>query len=307
MERIRRLALPPAWTDVRIAPSQRSRLQAVGIDAAGRVQYRYRAEYAAKRQQIKFERIERFGLALPALRRAINADLAADGLHKRRVVALVVRLMNDLYFRLGSQKSVRTYRTYGATTLLKQHIRIDPGGVLQFNFIGKHHIRQRRILTDESIAELISDLKKLRGVRLFQCIDELGRIHPVLPADVNHYIKVAAGAEFCAKDFRTWGGSLLAAEALARLGTADSESKARQRMVAAARLVAERLGNTPTVCRNCYIHPLVFQRYSEGITIERYRPRAHKRRHRTIEAELEPEEEALLELFCPDMTAALAA
>jgi DNA topoisomerase-1 len=296
LERIRSLVLPPAWTHVRIAPSPRSRLQAVGIDTAGRIQYKYHPSFAARQQQKKFAKIERFGAALPALRRATNEHIMLDGFPRERVLAIVIRLINDLYLRVGSELSVKRYRTYGVTTLRNRHLEIKRDGQLVFCFVGKHHIRHRRIIVDEELATVMRDLKALGGPKLFEYTDDSGKIKPITPRDVNDYIKAMAGPEFSAKDFRTWGGSLLAAIRLAEIGQAENERQRKRNIVQAVKQVAEHLGNTPTVCRNCYIHPAVIERYGQGVTLEAFRPK-RSRRIRRLQPEYEPEELALLKLF----------
>jgi DNA topoisomerase-1 len=296
LERIRSLVIPPAWREVRISPSPRSPLQAIGVDRAGRVQRIYHPAFVARRSRRKYEKIERFGAALPALRRRTNEDIAREGLGKERVLAVVVRLINDLYFRVGSEESVKRYRTYGVTTLRNRHLEIKRGGRLVFKFTGKHHIKHRRILVDEELSALIRDIKAIGGAKLFEYVGEDGRVRAVKPRDVNEYIKAAAGAEFSAKDFRTWGGTLLAAVELAELGCCREERQAKKNLAAAVKRVAERLGNTPTVCRSCYIHPAVLEAYERGRSIEEFRPRRARRIARQ-QPEYTVEELALLKLL----------
>ncbi|MBV8856541.1 MAG: DNA topoisomerase IB [Acidobacteria bacterium] len=297
LERIKSLVIPPAWRDVRISPAPRSRLQAIGVDKAGRVQRIYHPSFVARRARRKYEKIERFGAALPLLRRKANEDIAREGLGKERVLAVVVRLINDLYFRVGSEESVKKYRTYGVTTLRNRHIEIQPGGRLVFKFTGKHHIRHRRLLVDEELAALIRDIKAIGGAKLFEYVGEDGKVHAVSPRDVNDYIKAAAGAEFSAKDFRTWGGTLRAAVELAELGCCDDARQAKRNVVAAVKRVAERLGNTPTVCRSCYIHPKVLEAYERGHSLEEFRPRLARRLIRRQQPDYSVEELALLKLL----------
>ncbi len=296
IERIQALVIPPAWQEVRISPSMRGRLQAVGVDTLGRIQYKYHPAYAARQQKKKYEKIERFGHNLPSLRRATNEHLSMKGLSRERVLAVVIRLINDLYFRIGSEASVKRYRTYGVTTLRNRHLEIKSNGRLIFKFRGKHHVRQRRILVDKELAAILRELKRLGGPKLFEYVGEDGRIHPVKPKDVNEYIKTATSTEFSAKDFRTWGGTLLAAINLADLGEPPDEKQAKKNIVEAVERVADRLGNTPAVCRSCYIHPVIFDRYVEGVTLEEFRPKS-RRVIRRIQPEYEPEEYALLKLF----------
>jgi DNA topoisomerase I len=296
LERIRSLVLPPAWTYVRISPSFRSPLQAVGIDKMGRLQYKYHPSFAARQQEKKYEKIERFGERLPSLRRLTNEHIALEGFPRERVLAIVIRLINDLYLRIGSENSVKRYRTYGVTTLRNRHLEIKRDGRLVFTFVGKHHIRHRRIIVDEELAAVMSDLKALGGPKIFEYVGEDGRIYPIKPRDVNEYIKIATSPEFSAKDFRTWGGTLMAATELAEAGKAEDERQAKRNIVQAVKGVANHLGNTPTVCRNCYIHPAVFDCYVRGITLEQYRPKS-ERYIRRLQPEYEPEEMALLKLL----------
>lgn len=296
LERIRALAIPPAWREVRISPSPRNSLQAIGVDAKGRIQRIYHPSTVARRQRSKYRKIERFGDELPALRRKANEDIVRAGLSKERVLAVVVRLINELYFRVGSEESVKRYRTYGVTTLRNRHLEIKRGGRLCFDFIGKHHIKHRRVMVDAELAALMSDIKAIGGAKLFNYLDEEGRAHPITPRDVNEYIKAATGPEFSAKDFRTWGGTLLAAIALAETGRGEDEREAKKNIVGAVKRVAEHLGNTPTVCRSCYIHPTVLDAYLKGTTLEEFRPRK-LRRVTGRQPEYELEEAALLKLL----------
>jgi DNA topoisomerase-1 len=296
LERIKSLVIPPAWSEVRISPSPRSSLQAIGLDAAGRAQRIYHPSFIARRARRKYEKIERFGAALPRLRRKTNEDITRDDLGKERVLAVIVRLINDLYFRVGSEESVRRYRTYGVTTLRNRHLEIERGGRLVFKFTGKHHVKHRRILVDEELAALIRDIKAIGGAKLFKYIGEDGRVHAVTPRDVNEYIKAAAGPEFSAKDFRTWGGTLLAASELAEIGCCEQERQAKKNLTAAVKRVAERLGNTPTVCRSCYVHPAVLEAYLRGRSIEEFRPR-RARRIKRQQPDYTIEESALLKLL----------
>jgi DNA topoisomerase I len=295
-ERISSLVIPPAWTHVRISPKAGSRLQAIGLDTSHRVQYLYHPQFAARQQRRKFEKIERFGEHLPTLRRRTNEDIARPDLSRERVLAVVVRLINDLYFRVGSEESVRRYRTYGVTTLRNRHLEIKRGGRLIFSFVGKHHIRHRRIVVDEELAVLMHDIKRIGGARLFNYLDDEGKAHAIKPKDVNDYIKTATTAEFSAKDFRTWGGTLLAAIELAEIGKTEDEKQAKRNLVQAVKNVAAHLGNTPTVCRNCYIHPMVLERYLAGQTLEEFRRRV-ERSIKRIQPEYEVEELALIKLL----------
>lgn len=297
LERIAALAIPPAWRFVRISPNAGGRLQAVGMDTTGRVQYRYHARFSERQQRKKYSKIIEFGRHLPKLRATTNEHIALDGFPREKVLAIMMRLINSLYMRVGTEKSVRHYRTYGITTLANRHLTIRRSGVLVFDFVGKSHIKHRKILVDEELASVMRDLQSVGCARkLFHYLDEEGRPHAIGPADINRYIKEATAPEFSAKDFRTWGGTLLAATCLAELGKADDEKIIKKNIVRAVREVAEQLGNTPTVCRGAYIHPDVIKCYESGVTIDDYRPR-NTRRIRRIENEYEPEEKALLKML----------
>lgn len=296
LERIKSLVIPPAWKHVRISPSPRSSLQAIGLDKLGRVQRIYHPSFAARQARRKYEKIERFGEALGRLRRKTNEDITLEGLPRERVLAVIIRLINDLYFRVGSEESVKRYRTYGVTTLRNRHLEIKRGGRLIFSFVGKHHIRHRRIIVDEELAALMRDIQKIGGAKLFHYLDAEGRPHAVTPREVNDYIKAATEPEFSAKDFRTWGGTLLAGIELAELGKPADEKQTKSNIVKAVKAVAEHLGNTPTVCRNCYIHPKVLEAYQQGITLEEFRPRRARLIRRQM-PEYDVEEIALLKLL----------
>ncbi|MDQ3649550.1 MAG: DNA topoisomerase IB [Acidobacteriota bacterium] len=296
LERIKSLVIPPAWSEVRISPSAHSSLQAIGLDASKRVQRIYHPSFAARQQRRKYEKIERFGEYLASLRRRTNEDIARDGLTRERVLAVVVRLINDLYFRVGSEESVKRYKTFGVTTLRNNHLEIKRGGRLVFSFVGKHHIHHRRIIVDDELAALVRDIKALGGKHVFQYIGEDGKARPITPRDVNEYIKSATTPEFSAKDFRTWGGTLLAAAELAEIGAAEDDKAAKRNLVKAVTRVAERLGNTPTVCRSCYVHPLVLENYLQGVTLQEFRLRRERRISRQ-QPEYEKEELALMEMF----------
>lgn len=297
IERIKALVIPPAWREVRINPAAGGRLQAVGVDTTGRVQYLYHPKFAERRKRQKFAKIERFGEMLPKLRQATNRDIELEGWPKEKVLAIVIRLINDMYFRLGSEESVQQYKTYGVTTLRNRHMSVTPDGKVELRFVGKHHIPHRKLLVDRELAALLCEVKQIRGSHLFNYLDAEGKPRPITPHDVNAYIKAATGAEFSAKDFRTWGGTLLAAVELAEAGQAEDERKQKRTITQVTKKVAERLGNTATVCRESYIHPVVFDRYRQGITLSEFRKRAERAIRRRSQPEYEVEELALLDLF----------
>lgn len=297
LERIKHLVIPPAWKSVRISPFASSKLQAVGIDSNGRIQYLYHHKFTEKQSKNKFQKIEKFGEHLPSLRKITNEHINLEGLPREKVLALMTRLINSLYIRIGSEKSVKQYRTFGITTLQNRHLEIGEGGKLVFNFVGKHHIKHRKVLVDEEMAAIMKDLKAVGGARkLFNYLDENGKPHPIKPKDINAYLKAVTAPEFSAKDFRTWGGTILAALELADIGKAEEEKTLRKNILSAIKKVAEQLGNTPAVCRSSYIHPTVLQTYEAGITLDEFNEKKHRRVKR-IQSDYEPEEIALMKLF----------
>lgn len=297
LERIKSLVIPPAWRFVRINPSKSSKIQVVGIDKRGRIQYIYHAKFAEKQQKKKFAKIEKFGEYLPALRKMTNEHLALEGFPREKVLAVMTRLINSLYIRIGTEKSVKHYKTYGITTLQNRHLEIGKNGKLIFSFVGKHHIKHRKVIVDEELAGVMKDLKSLGGSRkLFHYLDTENKPRVIKPTDINNYLKEITAPEFSAKDFRTWGGTLLAAVELAEIGCCKDEKLLKKNIVKAVKKVAERLGNTPTVCRSSYIHPIVIKSYEKGITLQEFTPRKHRKIKHSID-NYEPEEKALLKLF----------
>jgi len=297
LERIKSLVIPPAWKHVRISPFAGSNLQAIGMDTTGRIQYLYHIKFSEKQQRKKFAKIEKFGEYLPNLRQATNDHLNLEGFPREKVLAIMLRLINSLYIRVGTEKSVKHYKTYGITTLQNRHLEISKKGELIFDFVGKHHIKHRKILVDKELADVMNELKSIGGARkLFNYLDENGKPRPIKPRDINDYLKTATAPEFSAKDFRTWGGTLLAALELAEIGKAEDEKTSKKNVVQAVKKVAEHLGNTPTVCRSSYIHPTILKSYESGITLDEFIPRK-KRRIKRIQDEFEAEEKALLKLF----------
>ena len=297
LERIKSLVIPPAWRYVRISPAASTAIQAVGMDTTGRIQYLYHPKFSERQTRKKFEKIERFGKYLPRLRAVTNEHISLDGFPREKVLAVMMRLINSLYIRIGTEKSARHYRTYGITTLKNNHLEIKRNGELVFDFVGKSHIKHRKVLVDEELASVMKDLKQLGAAKkLFHYVNGDGKPRPIKPADINAYIKEATAPEFSSKDFRTWGGTLLAAIELAEIGTAEDERSIKKNIVKIVKNVAEELGNTPTVCRGSYIHPTVLKSYESGVTIDEFRPKK-RRRIRRVEGDYEPEERALLRLL----------
>jgi DNA topoisomerase-1 len=295
LERIRTLAIPPAWKDVWISPNAGAKLQATGIDAAGRRQYLYHASFRAQQEQAKFDRLIRFAERLPDLRVAAAEHLAHETLDRLRVSALAARLINAGWFRVGSERYARESRTYGITTLRKSHVHVR-GNRIAFDFRAKHRTVVRTTLVDEQLADAVAELLALPGgPRLFRYEWEGSRCN-LTGARLNDYVREYLGDEFTAKDFRTWGGTLVAAIALAERGPPESEREAKRVIPAVMRRVSKELGNTPAVARSSYVSPAVIEQYLDGRTIDDFRP-PHLRVERESDVDLDPEEQALLSLL----------
>ncbi|MHB8529923.1 MAG: DNA topoisomerase IB [Caulobacteraceae bacterium] len=263
LERIRRLAIPPAWTNVWISPRPSGHIQAVGRDARGRKQYRYHPRWRASRDEAKYERLYAFGAALPRLRARVEADLAHRGLTRERVLGAVVRLLEVTLVRVGNTEYAKANGSFGLTTLRKRHVTLTGVGAV-FEFRGKSGVIHRTGFHDRRLARVLRGCGALPGQRLFQYLDETGERHSIDSHDVNAYLRAALGADFSAKDFRTWAGTLAAAKALVRQPPPRSEAEAKRAIVTCVKAVADLLGNTPAVCRACYIHPAVFEAYQSS-------------------------------------------
>jgi DNA topoisomerase-1 len=264
--RIKSLAIPPAWTDVWICPSPRGHVQATGRDARGRKQYRYHPKWRQSRDEAKYERMMAFGEALPAIRARAEADLAAPGLGREKVLGAVVRLLESTLVRVGNREYARQNRSFGLTTMRDRHATID-GSTLRFQFTGKGGKKWAVGLRDRRLANVVRRCQELPGQELFQYVGEDGAARTVESADVNEYLREISGQEFTAKDFRTWAGTVLAAQALAEVEALDAGAARATSVVRAVEQVAERLGNTPTICRKCYVHPAVIDAFMDGTTI----------------------------------------
>jgi DNA topoisomerase-1 len=261
-ERIAALAIPPAWTDVWINPDPDGHILATGRDARGRKQYRYHPRWRQVRDEAKYERLADFADALPDLRGAVDADLRRRGLVRDRVVALVVRLLDDSLIRVGNPEYAEDNGSYGLTTLRDSHLEID-GDLLTFDFTGKSGIAQRVQIDDPRLARLAARCHELPGKQVFAFLDDEGRPTPVSSTDVNDYLRTHMGPEVSAKDFRTWGGTTVAAATLALGDPPDDESDDRA-VLAALDVAATVLGNTRAVCRSCYVHPRVIDAHRSG-------------------------------------------
>ena len=291
--RIEGLAIPPAWRDVWISPRANAKVQATGFDSAGRKQYVYHADYRAAQEEAKFDRLILFAERLPALRAAMAEHLDSGDLEKDRVCAIALRLINLGWFRVGTDRHARESRTYGITTLTKRHLAVS-GKRISLKFVGKQKIEVRTSLVDDELAAALRELLAVPGARVFRYRRD-GELHNLTGERLNDYVKEYLGPEFTAKDFRTWGGTLVAAIAFAEQAKRE-ESPTKQSVTAVMRRVAKQLGNTPAVARASYVSPAVVDQYLDGRTLEDFRPR-HLRVVGAREVELDPEERALLSLL----------
>lgn len=285
--RIRALVIPPAWVDVWIAPVPHAHLQATGRDAKRRKQYRYHPRWRQVRDETKYERLIPFAAALPRIRARVARDLARAGLPREKVLAMIVRLLETTFIRVGNEEYARENGSYGLTTLRNHHVRID-GDRTELRFKGKSGKRHGVAVTDRRLARLVRQLVELPGQELFQYLDANEEPQPVTSADVNDYLREISGGDFTAKDFRTWAGSVLAARHFASVPRDAAE--ARSFAVDVIKAVAEQLGNTVSVCRSCYIHPLVLSALTDARAARRWSARAT----RSTRYGLRPEERALL-------------
>jgi DNA topoisomerase I len=295
----KRLAIPPAWTDVWICASKRGHLQATGRDARGRKVYRYHPRWREVRDDFKFEHMIAFADALPAIRRRVARDLRRDGLPRERVLAAVVSLLEQTRMRVGNEEYARENRSFGLTTLRNRHAKVTGARVI-FTFQGKSGREHTVPLTDRRLTKIVKRCRELPGQLLFQYLDEDGRRASISSDDVNAYLKEVTGEDFTAKDFRTWAGTLVAARELSAIASSDSPADARKAkgttdIVRAIEQVGESLGNTPAVSRNSYVHPAVTEAYLEGEVIRVARRAARSRRRSS--SGLTPEEAALLVLL----------
>jgi DNA topoisomerase-1 len=295
LARIKSLVIPPAWTDVWICPQANGHLQATGRDAKQRKQYRYHPRWRSVRDEVKFERMLKFGQALPQIRRTVDAALSLPGLPREKVLATIVHLLEVTMMRIGNEEYARTNKSFGLTTLRSRHVKVA-GKEVEFRFRGKSGVFHTIKLEDRRLARIIARTRELPGQDLFQYIDDDGHQHTVGSADVNDYLRAITGEDYTAKDFRTWSGTVLAALALQEFEKFDSEAQAKKNIVRAIESVAEKLGNTPTICRKCYIHPAVIDSYLDGTILEALRERAARELVDDLH-DLSPEEAAVLALL----------
>lgn len=267
LRRIRSLVIPPAWSGVWICTTPNGHLQATGRDARGRKQSRYHPGWREIRDETKYERMVQFAQTLPAMRERVKADLSLPSLPRQKVLATIVSLMEQTHIRVGNQEYAKENGSYGLTTLRNKHVEVN-GSQVTFRFQGKSKVHHTVSLEDRRLARVIKQCEDLPGYELFQYVDENGERHAIDSSDVNEYLREIAGQHFTAKDFRTWAGSVLACDLLRGMGAFESATQAKKNVVAAIKAVALKLGNTPAVCKKCYVHPAVLAAYLGGITIE---------------------------------------
>jgi len=295
LKRIKSLVIPPAWTDVWICPQANGHLQATGRDARGRKQYRYHPKWRTVRDEVKYERMINFGKALPQIRKEVDRALGLPGLPREKVLATIVYLLEATMMRIGNDEYARENKSYGLTTLRNRHVRID-GSEVEFRFRGKSGVHHDVKVHDKRLARIIQRTRDLPGQHLFEYIDDDGQPHTVDSSDVNDYLRDITGEEYTAKDFRTWSGTVLAALALQEFENVDSEAQAKKNVVRAIESVAEKLGNTPSVCRKCYVHPAVLDAYMDGTMLEGLRALAEEKLVEDLH-DLQPEEAAVLAML----------
>lgn len=292
LRRIKALGIPPAWTGVWISPAPNGHIQAVGRDARGRKQYRYHARWREVRDETKYGRMVAFGDALPRIRVRVQAGLALPGLPREKVLATVVALLDMTHIRIGNQEYAEENQSYGLTTLHDEHVAVS-GSTIRFHFRGKAGREQRVDIRDRRLARIIQSCQDLPGQELFHYLDDDGAIQPIGSDDVNEYLREISGQDFTAKDFRTWAGTLVATCALKAAGHAEDQTHAKKQVVQAIKATAEHLGNTPAICRKCYIHPAVIAAYMDGSLFAQQDPHTADPPPSTQTA-LRPEEEAVL-------------
>lgn len=289
LARIKTLVIPPAWTQVWICPSDNGHIQATGLDDRGRKQYRYHPRWREVRDENKYERMIDFGKALPKIRAHVERDMSLPGLPRPKVLATVVRLLETTLIRVGNEEYARTNRSFGLTTLRNRHVKVD-GSQLRFKFKGKSGKTHSISVRDKRLAHIVRRCQDLPGQELFEFVDDEGARHAIRSSDVNEYLQEISGDDFTAKDFRTWAGTTLAATTLQEMEPADTQTARKHNAVEAIKEVARRLGNTPAICRKCYIHPHIVEAYLDGTLAESLKGRSN-------DSGLPPEEAAVLRLL----------
>lgn len=297
INRIKSLVIPPAWTEVWICPFANGHIQATGRDAKNRKQYRYHPAFREVRESTKYEHVVAFANALPAIRERVRKDMSRRGLPREKVLATVVHLLETTLIRVGNDDYAKQNKSYGLTTLKNRHVAID-GAEVRFRFVGKSGKQWSLQVKDRRVAKIIKACQDLPGQELLQYIDEDGKPQSVSSSDTNNYLREITGEDITAKDFRTWAGTVLAALALKELQSFDSAAQAKRNMRAAIERVAARLGNTPTICRKCYIHPEIITSYLDGRLAEEIKLEVEHELRDDL-AGLQPEEVAVLAMLRP--------
>jgi DNA topoisomerase-1 len=299
--RLKQVAIPPAWTDVWICPDPRGHLQATGRDAKGRKQYRYHAGFRAIREATKFERLFALAEALPRVRAHCQAALALPGLPRDKVIAAVIALLQHTLVRVGNEEYCRANQSFGLTTLRGRHARVR-GSRIELRFMGKSGKACLVSVSDRRLARVVQRCQELPGEALFEYEDDEGCIHRIGSSDVNETLRAITGRDFTAKDFRTWAGTVLAAQALSEAGVADSQAACKRRVVSALGQVADRLHNTVAVCRKAYVHPQILRAYADGRVLSR----SAAERHGPSSGPHTPGERAVLRLLAERSAPGLA-
>jgi len=292
--RIRSLAIPPAWQNVWICPDPAGHLQATGMDDRKRKQYRYHHRWREVREETKYTRMIAFGKALPNIRARVDHDLSLHGLNRQRILATVVRLLELSLIRVGNEEYERENDSFGLTTLKNRHVDVN-GSEISFHFRGKSGKQHQIDVRDRKLAQIVRRCQDLPGQELFEYIDENGKVQDVKSTDVNQYLQEITGEDFTAKDFRTWAGTMLAAMALQEFEKFDSKTQAKKNVTKAIESVAARLGNTPSICKKCYVHPDVLEGYLDGSLVKALSQRVKKLS--AISHDLGPQETAVLGLL----------
>lgn len=295
LRRIKALAIPPAWTEVWICPYENGHIQATGRDEQGRKQYRYHPRWRETRDAAKFGHMVEFARTLPRIREQVERDLGRPGLSREKVLATVVRLLETTLIRVGNDDYAKQNGSYGLTTLRNKHVEVE-GSKLRFSFKGKSGKNWQLQVTDRRIARILRECQELPGQELFQYIDDEGERRTIDSGDVNDYLRDISGEDVTAKDFRTWAGTVLAALALHEFERFDTQAAAKRNVKQAIEQVSARLGNTPTICRKCYVHPGVLDLYMDGDLALQVKEEADAEL-RNAAAALRPEEAAVLGLL----------
>ena len=290
LKRIKSLVIPPAWTDVWITRHAQGHLQATGRDARGRKQSRYHPHWREVRDATKYERMALFAQALPRIREQVEHDLGRPGMPRPKVLATIIKLMEETHIRVGNAEYAKENKSYGLTTMRNKHVHVQ-GSTIHFDFKGKSGVHHTIDLSDKRLARIIKRCEEIPGYDLFQYLDHDGNHHHITSQDVNDYLREITGEHFTAKDFRTWAGSVLAGQMLREIGPFTTATQAKKNVVQAITAVAERLGNTPSVCRKCYVHPAVLEAYLSGgmANVTPQQAKEIKEEIREVKQELEEE------------------